>query len=139
MNSIPDSHINLLLDPNIGVLTTIMPSGMPQSSLVWCDWDGTYPIINTTKERQKGKNILNNPKVSLIVVDPKDSSRWISMQGECEIETEGAIEHLDKLTKKYTKYNKFYGNVYPFEQEFKETRIKCKIKLRKVFVDAIHK
>ena len=139
MDTIPQSHIELLLHPNVATLTTIMPNGIPQSSLVWIDWDGKNILINTTKERQKGKNMLQNSKVALIVVDPKDSGRWVSIQGQVEIESKGAIEHLDKVTQKYTKYDKFYGNIYPEEQQFRETRIICKIKPVRVFVDAIHK
>lgn len=137
--TIPSSHVDLIKKPNFGIFTTINVNGMPQSSLVWCDWDGTIVSINTTKERQKGKNMLTNPKVSLIIVDPEDSGRWISIQGNVEIETEGAIDHLDKLTKKYTKYNKFYGNIYPLEQQFRENRIICRIIPKKIFLDAIHK
>lgn len=139
MDTIPQSHIELLLHPNVATLTTIMPNGIPQSSLVWIDWDGTNILINTTKERQKGKNMLQNSKIALIVVDPKDSGRWVSIQGQVEIESKGAIEQLDRVTQKYTKYDTFYGNIYPVEQQFRETRIICKIKPLKVFIDAIHK
>ena len=139
MNKIPDSHKELLQEPFFGVLTTLMPKGMPQSSIVWVDWDGTYPVINTTKERQKGKNLMTNSKCSLIIIDPKDSSRWISIQGDVIIETTGALDQLDKITQQYTKYDRYYGNIYPEEQRLKETRIKCMIKPEKVFIDAIHK
>lgn len=136
---LPESHLDLLKEPYKGILTTFMPNGIPQSSIVWCDFDGTDIIVNTTRERQKGKNILLNPKVSLIIVDPKDTGRWISIQGKVEIDTQDVIPHLDKVTKKYTKHDQFYGNIYPFEQQFRETRIKCRIKPIKVIADAIHK
>lgn len=134
MKSIPDSHLDLLTDPNVGVLTTIMPDGTPQNSLVWLDWDGTYVTVNTTKEKRKGKNMLQNPKVGIIVVDPKNSNRWISIQGDVEIETTDVIKHLNDLTAKYTKHKQFYGQVYPLEQQYKETRIICKIKPKKVLI-----
>src|SRR4249919_2658469 len=69
---IPHSHRDLLVDPIHGVLSTLMPDGQPQSSIVWVDYDGTYVLINTTLERQKGRNMRTNPKVALLVVDPKD-------------------------------------------------------------------
>lgn len=138
-NRIPETHFDLLTSPYHGIFTTMMLDGMPQSSMVWCDWDGKHIIVNTTKERQKGKNILKNSKVSLIIIDPKDSGRWISIQGEVEIETEGALEHLDRVTQKYTEYKHYYGNIYPKEQKERETRIICKIKPINVIVDAIHK
>lgn len=33
--------------------------------------------VNTTLERQKGRNMLDNRKVSLLVVDPSNTSRFI--------------------------------------------------------------
>ena len=78
---IPDSHRDLLAEPVHGVLSTMMPDGQPQSSIVWTDYDGAYVLINTTLERQKGRNMCSNPKVALLVIDPKDSSRWIEIRG----------------------------------------------------------
>ena len=40
---IPDSHLDLLMRPLCGVLTTIGVDGQPQSSLVWVDTDAGYP------------------------------------------------------------------------------------------------
>jgi Pyridoxamine 5'-phosphate oxidase len=67
---IPDSHLDLLTRSICGVLTTMGADGQPQSSLVWIDHDGGCARINTTLERQKGRNMVANPKVSLLVVDP---------------------------------------------------------------------
>ena len=93
---IPDTHRDLLVEPIHGVLSTMMPDGQPQSSIVWVDYDGTYVLINTTLERQKGRNMRANPKVAVLVVDPKDVSRWIEVRGNVvEIRREGAEAHAD--------------------------------------------
>ena len=73
--TIPDTHHALLQTPVHGVLTTMMPGGTPQSSVVWVDYDGECVLINTTMERQKGRNMRANPKVTLLVIDPRDRSR----------------------------------------------------------------
>jgi len=135
---IPDTHRDLLVEPVHGVLSTMMPDGQPQSSLVWVDYDGTYLLINTTLERQKGQNMLANPKVALLVIDPKDGSRWIEVRGNMvEIQLEGAEAHADKLTQQYTGKQRFYGDIYPVEQKKKETRVIVKIEPTKVSLDAI--
>jgi PPOX class probable F420-dependent enzyme len=135
---IPDTHRDLLVEPVHGVLSTMMPDGQPQSSLVWVDYDGTYLLINTTLERQKGQNMLANPKVALLVIDPKDGSRWIEVRGNMvEIQREGAEAHADKLTQQYTGKQRFYGDIYPIEQKQKETRVIVKIEPTKVSLDAI--
>ncbi len=137
---IPDTHRDLLVEPVHGVLSTIMPDGQPQSSIVWVDYDGTYVLINTTLERQKGQNMRANPKVALLVIDPKDGSRWIEVRGKVvEIKREGAEAHADKLTRRYTGKQRFYGDVYPVEQMQKETRVIVKIEPTKVSLDAIFK
>ena len=48
---IPTSHVDLLTQPIHGVFTTMMPDGQPQSSLVWCGYDGECACVNTTRER----------------------------------------------------------------------------------------
>jgi pyridoxine/pyridoxamine 5'-phosphate oxidase len=68
--TVPDTHVHLLQSPIHGVLTTMMPDGMPQSSIIWVDYDGKDILVNTTLERQKGKNMQANPKVTILVIDP---------------------------------------------------------------------
>lgn len=136
---IPDSHLDLFTHPVHGVLTTMMPDGQPQSSLVWCDYDGEWVCINTTQERQKGRNMLRNPKVSLLIVDPENTGRYLELRGEVEIITDNVIEQLDRVTRKYTRHPQFYGYVYPLEQQERETRIICRLHVRKMTLDAIHK
>jgi PPOX class probable F420-dependent enzyme len=138
---IPNTHLDLLQTPVHGVLTTVMPDGAPQSSIIWVDYDGQYILINTTLERQKGRNMQVNPKVTILVIDPKDSSRWVEVRGHvCDITQAGAEDHADKLTQRYYG-NKlhFYGDIYPPEQKHKETRVIVKVHPIKVFFDAVFK
>ena len=106
----------------------MQPDGQPQSSLVWVDFDGTCARVNTTLQRQKGRNLLANPKVSLLVVDPDNTGRYIQLRGDAELVTEGALEHLDALTRKYTRHPRYYGFIYPEEQRARETRVICRIR-----------
>jgi hypothetical protein len=39
--------------------------------------------------------------VSLLVVDPENTHRWLSVSGKAELTTEGADAQIDKLAKKY--------------------------------------
>lgn len=138
--TIPPSHCDLFRDPVHGVLTTLMPDGQPQSSIVWVDYDGEYVLINTTLERQKGRNMRSNRQVTVLVIDPENSGRWIEIRG-CvhEITTDGAEPHADALTRRYTGNRKqhFYGDIYPVEQRQKETRVMVKIEPLKISLDAI--
>ncbi len=135
---IPASHLDLLTRPIHGVLTTMMADGQPQSSLVWCNYDGEHACINTTRQRQKGRNLTTNPKAALLIVDPEDTGRYIEIRGVMEISEAGALEHLDEITRQYTEHPCYYGYVYPVEQQAKETRLLCRLQAAKITLDAIH-
>jgi PPOX class probable F420-dependent enzyme len=139
-NQIPLSHQDLLIEPINGVLSTIMPNGQPQMSIVWLDFDGEHLLINTTLERQKGRNMRTNPRVNVLVIDPSNGTRFLEVRGEVmEITQEGAVAHADKQTRAYTRDAKqnFYGDIYPIEQQSRETRVIVKISPKKVTTDAI--
>jgi PPOX class probable F420-dependent enzyme len=135
---VPDSHVDLLTRPVHGVLTTMMPDGQPQSSLVWVDYDGGCALVNTTRERQKGRNMAANPRVTLLVVDPTNAGRFIQIRGHAELIEESAVDHLDRMTRKYTSHPCYYGHVYPAEQWALETRVICRIHATRITLDAIH-
>ena len=135
---IPESHLDLLRGRAHGVLTTLMPDGQPQSSLVWVDYDGACACLNTSRERRKGRNMAADPRVSLLVVDPDDTGRYLLIRGKAELVEADAVEHLDRLTRRYTRHPRYYGYIYPLEQASRETRILCRIHPDKVTLDAIH-
>ena len=137
--TIPNTHGDLFQQPVHGVLTTLMPDGTPQSSIVWVDYDGEDVLINTTLERQKGRNMQANPKVTVLVIDPQDSSRWVEVRGLVrEMTRDWAEVHADRLTQRYCPgKRRFYGDIYPAEQKQKETRVIVKIEPIKISLDAI--
>jgi len=136
--TVPASHVDLLIRPICGVFTTMGPEGQPQSSLVWVDFDGTCARVNTTLERRKGRNLLADSKVSLLVVDPDNTGRFIQIRGDAELVRDGAVEHLDALTRAYTRHPAYYGHIYPAGQRALETRVTCRIHARRITLDAIH-
>jgi PPOX class probable F420-dependent enzyme len=135
---IPATHLDLLNRPICGVLTTIGRGGWPESSLVWVDHDGACARFNTTTERRKGRNLRANPRLSLLVVDPDNTARFIQIRGDAVLVTDGAREHLDELTRAYTAHPRYYGRVYPPTQAERETRVICRIHARRITLDAIH-
>ena len=101
--TIPNSHLDLLINPIHGVLSTVMPDGQPQMSVVWVDFKGEHVLINSTLERQKGKNMQANPKVNVLVIDPNNGARFIEVRGKVvEITQEMAIDHANQQTQAYS-------------------------------------
>ena len=117
-----------------------MPDGQPHSSIVWVDYNGEYVLVNTTLERQKGRNMRADPRVTLLVIDPKDGNRWIEVRGRVvEMTLSGAEAHADVLAQRYTGKRRFYGDIYPAEQKQKETRVVVKIEPITISLDAVFK
>lgn len=135
---VPQSHLDLLTAPIVCVLTTLMPDGQPHSCLVWVDYDGGRARVNTTLERQSGRNLLANRRLSLLVVDPENTARYIHIRGHAGLVRRGAIDHLDALTRAYTSHPCFYGHVYPQAQRERETRVTVRLHAHRITVDAIH-
>jgi PPOX class probable F420-dependent enzyme len=136
---VPSTHLDLVGAPNVGVFTTLMPGGQPQSSLVWMDYDGECVRVNTTLERQKGRNLAVDRRASLLVVDRDDTGRFIQVRGDVELVEDGAVEHLDALTRAYTDHPCYYGFIYPESQRERERRVICRLHARRVQLDAIHR
>jgi PPOX class probable F420-dependent enzyme len=67
-----DAQRQFLENPFVGVVTTLQPDGMPQSTVVWVDVDDEGVSINTAYGRVKPRNLERDPRLSLVVVDPDD-------------------------------------------------------------------
>ena len=107
---IPESHRDLLDDPIIVAFGTIMPDGHPQITPIWCSYDGTHIIVNATAGRQKHRNILARPNVTVMAYDPKNQFRYIEVRGIVEeITAEGGGESMNQLSLLYTGKPKRYG------------------------------
>lgn len=107
---IPDSHRDLLDGPIIVAFGTLMPDGHAQITPVWCSFDGTHVIVNATASRQKHRNILANPKVTVMAVDPENQFRFLEVRGIVEeITAEGGGESMNELSLLYTGKPKRYG------------------------------
>jgi predicted pyridoxine 5'-phosphate oxidase superfamily flavin-nucleotide-binding protein len=64
--AIPDQFKDLFEKPVVVALATVMPSGQPQVTPVWVDYDGTNLIVNTARGRQKDKNMFVGAKVTVM-------------------------------------------------------------------------
>lgn len=100
----PKQFLDLLNDDSKALLylATIMPDGSPQVTPVWFDRDSEHILINTNEQRVKDKNMRARPKVAMTIQDPNDFYRYLGVRGEVVgYTTEGADEHINKLSLKY--------------------------------------
>lgn len=131
--TVPDSHKDLFEKPYYAIVTTVMPDGQPQSTVVWADYDGENVRFNTARGRQKDKNLQEDPKVTLVVVNPTDGFNWIEVRGVAEVTEVGGREHIEALSQKYSG-QKYYGGFNQWAKPEDETRLVVTIRATKVNV-----
>src|SRR5437773_3531292 len=88
-------------NPFVGTVTTLRPDGSPHSTVVWVDVEDGNVSFNTARGRAKDRHLQKDPRVSLLVVDPENQYRWVSVSGRAQLTEEGADAQIDKLAKKY--------------------------------------
>lgn len=131
--SIPEAFRDLANGPRVAALTTLMPDGSPQTSVVWCDFDGTVVRVNTMRGFQKERNMRRDPRVTLLCYDPRQPLRSLEIRGSVVEMTEiGALEHLDGLSARYVGSAPYFGACVPAELQATEVPVLCRILPRRV-------
>ncbi|MET9873444.1 PPOX class F420-dependent oxidoreductase [Actinacidiphila glaucinigra] len=106
---LPADLLDLLHRPSLCFLATTMPDGSPQLTQTWVDTDGEHVLVNSVRGHVKTRNIARDPRVAVAVSDPEDPSRYFQVRGRVrEVTAEGAEDHIEKLSHKYT------GGPYPW-------------------------
>jgi PPOX class probable F420-dependent enzyme len=100
---LPEALVALLQTPALCFISTLMPSGSPQLTEVWVDTDGEHVVINSVQGHQKVRNIERDPRVAVAIADSENPRAFFQVRGRViELTTDGAREHIDTLSQKYT-------------------------------------
>lgn len=105
MTFIPETHKDMLSTEAraLAYLATLMQDGSPQLTPLWFDTDGKHILINTAKGRIKDRNMRARKQVAIVIQDRKIDTRYIQIRGRVvEITENGALEHIDRLSMKYS-------------------------------------
>jgi len=101
MATLDDKAQKFLEQPFVGTVTTLRDDGSPHSTIVWVDTNTGEVSFNTATGRAKEKHLRRDPRVSLLVVDPENTYKWVAVSGTAELTTDGADGQIDRLAKKY--------------------------------------
>ena len=88
---------------NFAALTTILPSGHPQTQIMWVGADDEHVLINTEAGRQKFRNVEADPRVTVTVFNNDNPYQYVEARGTV-VGTVGGDEaraHIDELSQKY--------------------------------------
>jgi len=129
-DQIPASHRDLIQCPPVAALTTVMPDGYPQTSVVWCDFDGVCVRVNTMRGFAKERNMRGDPRVTLLCYDPHQPNRYLEVRGTVVEMTEaGAAQHLDQLASAYAgRPIRYFGGAIPAHFAQTEHPVLCRIR-----------
>ena len=127
MAEVPENLADLLDTKGFAHLATLGLDGAPHTSPVWYDWDGEYVLVSHTKERQKYRNVKNDSRVALSILDPENPYRYLEIRGVVEEVVDDPDKTLiHKLAKKYRDLDE-----YPYDGPG-DNRVIFKIKPQKV-------
>ena len=101
--SVPEKFLDLFTTSKraFAHLATTMPSGAPQVTPVWFDYDGEHVIFNTAKGRVKERNLKEGSPVAMAISDPENPYRYIQIRGHVTEIIDDDPEMIRKLSLKY--------------------------------------
>ena len=114
---ISDNARVLLEQPIFASLATIGPDGHPQVTVIRLHVEGDKVVFNTAEGRAKHRNMVADPRVTVMLLDPENGYRYAELRGTVEVTTDGADASIDELAQKYL------GTDYPFRRDG-EVRVK---------------
>lgn len=131
-----DARHRALLDrPIAACFAVTRAEGPPQLSMVWVMRDATHLYVNTARGRVKDRLLRARADVSLMVVDPEDSSHWISVEGRVdEIVEEDDPKRGHLATESIDALSEMYVGVRPYRYRTsaEEVRVRLRIAPRRI-------
>jgi len=130
---VPEAFLDLADGPRVAALTTLMPDGRPQTTVVWCDYDGEHLRVSTMRGFRKERNMRERPAVTLLCYDPREPLRSLEVRGRVVQMTDvGAIAHLDGLSLRYTGAAPYFGACVPADLAETEHPVLCVIRPERI-------
>ena len=91
MKSVPDSHVDIMKEEAIGIVSTLRKSdGQLSSNPVSFIFENGFVRFSTLKERIKYKNLAQDNRVSFCVVSSRDPTRYVELRGHARLEDDPA-------------------------------------------------
>jgi len=101
-----DMARDVLDGPHLAVLATANADGRPQSSVIFVRRDGDTVVFSTIKGRLKTRNIMRDPRVSLLVAD-RQAGRYVEIRGTVDVTDDPEKRLL------YEMYDRYMGGTPP--------------------------
>lgn len=101
MVSIPESHVELVSRPVGGVVTTIAPSGLPQSTGMWFLYEDGKIKFSLLESRKKYRNLRANPACTFFLMSPDRMIDTIEVRGLADFEPDPDKAFVTRVRAQY--------------------------------------
>ena len=103
MTALTPAQLAIFGPPNLAYLATVSADGSPHLSPLWADTRDGMIVLNTAEGRTKVENVRRDPRVAVSIHDAANPHPPVAVLGTVvEITSEGALEHIDMLARRYT-------------------------------------
>ena len=117
MSVIPEHSLDILQSQALAHVATIGATGEPRVSPVWFAWDGEHVLLSVTKDKQRYRNLLREPRVALSIVDPTNPYRSLEIRGKViELREDLDGSFAQTLSQKYLKRARNADEIQPGEE-----------------------
>jgi len=125
--AVPEDLLALLRRSATCYVATTMPDGSPQITQTWVDTDGEHVVINIVQGMQKARNLERDPRLALVVSDPKTPNLYYQVRGRViDTTANGGVDSIEALSHKYT------GGPYAWYGGRNQVRLVVTIEARRV-------
>jgi PPOX class probable F420-dependent enzyme len=100
-----DATRDLLDGPHSAILATANADGRPQSTVIFAKRDGDTVVFSTIQGRLKTRNMIRDPRVSLLVLG--QSGRYVEIRGTVTISPDPEKKLLQEM------YDRYMGGAVP--------------------------
>jgi PPOX class probable F420-dependent enzyme len=102
MTSLPERARELIDGKNFATVVTINPDGAPQASVVWIKRDGDDLLYSTVRHRRKYRNLVADPRTSLVIYEAADPYEYLEIRGASVLTDDPDGVLINELSHKYT-------------------------------------
>lgn len=81
---------------------TIGSNGQPHLTVIWLKRDGDDLLFSTTTDRQQGKNLVRDPRITVLINPPDNPYVYAEIRGTATITPDPDKTLPDELSAKYT-------------------------------------
>jgi PPOX class probable F420-dependent enzyme len=120
--TLPDRARQLLANAEPVVLTTLNPDGTPHSTPVWAMCDGDEVVMSTLTKRAKFRNVSRDPRVSVVLLDPVDPLKYVTVSGSVRLVPDEDKAVLNDLSRLYL------GTPYPIDEGPRNVRVTLRLR-----------